>query len=125
MELPNVMLPHRLATIRSLNIDLLPISLFSVEIGVRWKHSCTVFSMMEQLQSLHVKITHKGDESGSKDTTDTCMISILQPLLEVKAQDFEVTMKRWPKLSEAVTQIIGETPPFRLTERDIKPEVTV
>jgi hypothetical protein len=122
MELPNVMLPHRLATIRSLNIDLLPISLFSVDIRVRWKHSCTVFSMMEQLQSLHVKITHKGDESGSKDTTDTCMISILQPLLEVKAQDFEVTMKRWPKLSEAVTQIIGETLHFVSPKEILNPK---
>lgn len=122
MELPNVILPHRLANIQSLNIDLLPISSMHInfsEFSVRWKHSCTVFSMMEQLRILHVTITQRVHGYVSNYVTDENMISILQPLWKVKAQDFEVRLSRWPKLSEAVSNIIGENPPFRLTERDI------
>lgn len=74
--------------------------------------------MMEQLRILHVTITQRV-EYVSRYVTDDKIISILQPLLKVTAQDFEVTMCRWPKLSEAVREIIGEDPPFRLTERDI------
>ncbi|KAJ5612760.1 hypothetical protein N7510_005954 [Penicillium lagena] len=128
LNFPHVMLPHRLALIRELNIDLLIYAKATVNATWRyewpkafskdWKSFCQVLFKMDTcgLQRLEIifKLCGGNGRTFGSWATDDKLTSVLDPLMGIQVLEFNVFLHDWPQSKEDVLRILGSDPPFLL-----------
>lgn len=128
LAFPQVMLPHRLAAIREMKIDL---SGHLTDLIVRrhqwpeavkqeWKCVCEVLFKMGicGLQRLEIILNLYDCGHNQYDgnwRTDDELASLLEPLMGIRIREFRVIMHHWPQHEEDVLRILGgRDPPFSI-----------
>ncbi|KAJ5808859.1 hypothetical protein N7474_010128 [Penicillium riverlandense] len=131
LNFPHVMLPHRLALIRKLNIDLLIYA--KVILGVflsyewpkaftkDWKSLCQVLFKMGTCGLQRLEITLKLCGSNRREfgawATDDELALLLDSLMGIQVREFSVFLQDWPQCKEDVLRILGSDPPLSIENR--------
>ncbi|KAJ5263469.1 hypothetical protein N7478_011074 [Penicillium angulare] len=134
-KLPGAMLPHRLASIRKMNIETAIISKSDRRSDIShavwkdsyrfWTDACRVLGEMGtsgcDLKRLEIRLNYfhaamqDGDpRDGNLGPNDDLLLEMLTPLLDLKIPEFRVILHNWPQQREDVSRILEMDPPFSI-----------
>lgn len=123
-ELPKVMLPHRLAMIRKMDVGFRMrrstiLGSQSEKFIQMWKSTCQALSEIAaggNLQRLVITLDHIEGKCPRPEAsfwiTDEIFALCLDPLMDIRVPDFSVVLHLWPQSQNDVTRIIGKDAPF-------------
>lgn len=132
-KFPRAMLPHRLTSIRKINLETITTSKTAHQSDSShtlwkdsnriWMDACQVLCEMGtcDLQKLEIRINYYAwgrKREGDLGPNDDLLLGMLNPLLHVKVPEFRVILHSWPQQKEDVLRVLGADPPFSIDTED-------